>query len=313
MVRINQTRQEYGREIYEANVFTPWFSRDAWYAQRNQSRTAAKRQYITTLIATMHKYASPTPEAGELVSELEFVWDQIKSNPSSSSSSPIQVPSIAHQVHSQSSYPSLGGRVSRARGYTNESGDPRRDSRLRVLSPVSQADEDFGRRYPDVREDEDENEDEEYQEARDEPYSEDNNSDEVYDQHQALREAAEVRPRGGDHNNNYNHNDGKWRRRVEQALTKMTTEIAAMREQMETRALYNKRRSSPWAWLKWLAWISVRQICWDMAILGIILILMRVRGDRRLEQSIRRLWTDRRVKTGRVKLLRRLQLLPILS
>jgi hypothetical protein len=246
---------------------------------------------------------------------LEFVWDQIKSNPSSSSSSPVHVPGISRQVHSQPSYPSLGGRMSRARGYTNESGDPRRDSRLRVLSPVSQADEEFGRRYPEVRDDEDDNEDEEYQEARDEPYSEDNNSDEVYDQHRALREAPETRPsRGGDdHHHHNNHNDGKWRRRVEQALTKMTTEIAAMREQLETRALYNKQKSSPWAWLKWFAWISVRQICWDMAILGVVLLWMRLRGDRRLEQTLWRLWTDRRVRTGRVKLMRSLQLLPILS
>jgi len=53
---------------------------DAWHAQAGLSRTEAKRRYITTLIETMHRYASATPEARELVSELEFVWDQIRSN-----------------------------------------------------------------------------------------------------------------------------------------------------------------------------------------------------------------------------------------
>jgi hypothetical protein len=32
----------------------------------------------------MHEYASQTPEACELVAELEFVWDQIKFNAASS-------------------------------------------------------------------------------------------------------------------------------------------------------------------------------------------------------------------------------------
>ena len=54
-------------------------------------RTEAKRQYIVTLIATMHRYATTTAESRELVAELEFVWNQIKPNSASSSrSSPAQ-------------------------------------------------------------------------------------------------------------------------------------------------------------------------------------------------------------------------------
>lgn len=34
--------------------------RDSWHAQKGLSRTEAKRQYITTLIETMHRYASTT-------------------------------------------------------------------------------------------------------------------------------------------------------------------------------------------------------------------------------------------------------------
>lgn len=290
--------------------------RDAWYAQRNLSRTEAKRQYISTLIATMHKYASPTPEAGELVSELEFVWDQIKSNPSSSdSSSPKQSMGIPHQVRSQPSYPSLGGGRT-SRGYDNGGGERGRDSRLRVLSPVSQADEDFNRSHPVEQDDEDD--EEEYQEARDEPYTEDEgegDEDQMYDQHQALGEDTEMGPSRGrrDRHNNIYHNNGKWRRRVEQALTKMSTEVAAMREQMEARATYNGRRSSVWAWMKWISWVLVRQVFCDLAILGAILLTMRLRGDRRLEERLMRLWRETRMKRARVKIMRRLQLLPMLS
>ena len=55
--------------------------RDAWSANAGLSRTAAKRRYIDTLIATMCIYASGTNEARELINELEFVWDQVKGNP----------------------------------------------------------------------------------------------------------------------------------------------------------------------------------------------------------------------------------------
>ncbi|MCJ1287533.1 hypothetical protein MMC26_006885 [Xylographa opegraphella] len=58
---------------------------DAWSAQHGLSRTTAKRRYISTLIKTMHTYASSTPEARALVAELEFVWDQIRANEASSS------------------------------------------------------------------------------------------------------------------------------------------------------------------------------------------------------------------------------------
>ncbi|MCJ1382356.1 hypothetical protein MMC17_005469 [Xylographa soralifera] len=70
---------------------------DAWSAQHGLSRTTAKRRYISTLITTMHTYASSTPEARALVAELEFVWDQIRANEASSSddSHPSQPPTYA--------------------------------------------------------------------------------------------------------------------------------------------------------------------------------------------------------------------------
>lgn len=58
---------------------------DAWNSQKGLTRTEAKRRYVEALVEIMHKYAN-TPSALELVAELEFVWNQIKSNSSHSSS-----------------------------------------------------------------------------------------------------------------------------------------------------------------------------------------------------------------------------------
>lgn len=59
---------------------------DAWKQQEGLSKTQAKRLYISFLISTMKVYGSGTMEARELLSELEFLWDQIKDvNPSEGS------------------------------------------------------------------------------------------------------------------------------------------------------------------------------------------------------------------------------------
>ncbi|KAF7713120.1 Uncharacterized protein PECH_001660 [Penicillium ucsense] len=339
---------------------------DAWYAQRGLTRTEAKRRYIGTLIDTMHCYASQTPEARELVSELEFVWDQIKYNASSSSSSSplnaVGVPPLSH--HQGSAYGSIGGRLAQSSSSDRyERPDLRandtRDSRLRVLSPVSQPEEEayYRRRRSadalrhdngdDVDEDDDEDEDEEYEEARDSLYEpEEDHDSSTTDTHTHTHTGTEdhshshsnadpqtdSHSHNNDQNHNHNHNpvrrkssfgasDGtslhspdsqdpshprsrRWRRRVEQALTKMTAEIAAVREQMEARTLVHRRRAGIWAWLKWMLWAVVRQIIWDVALLGGLLIWMRMRGDRRLEERLREGWSAVRAKLGRMRGLR---------
>jgi hypothetical protein len=204
----------------------------------------------------MHKYASPTPEARELVSELEFVWDQIKSNPSSSSSSsPLQ--SAHPQLHAQPSYASIGGSRTDIPPRPSAGNNP---SRLRVLSPVSQRDE------------------EEMQRQRDED---------------EAGEFGDTRDRDPDTGMDNEIRNRKWRRRVEQALTKLTAEIAALREQMESnRSIYGpaRRRSGLWAWIKWLVWVAIRQIVWDAIILAAVALWMRWKGDGRLEKRMGVLW-----------------------
>lgn len=336
-----------------ADVYAECEKWDAWYAQRGLSRTEAKRRYISTLIDTMHRYASQTPEARELVAELEFVWDQIKSNTSSSSSSsPMQ--NVGVPPLPQPNYASIGGRLARpiyediiATARDNHSRERNHgDSRLRVLSPVSQPDglyerrgnKDMGDEEAQVLEDEDEEDEdeEEYEEAQDTIYEDDDDNDDDDDDnnnnsnsnsnsqsqensHRFDDDPDEAQSRGrtrglqpataaGDKKHRVvssGERDRRWRRRVEQALTKMTAEIAAVREQMEARALASRRRSALWTWLKWIVWVTLRQIIFDLAILGMVLIWMRIKGDRRLEEKLKVGWSEVKTRLAKLKSLRR--------
>lgn len=64
-----------GYRIEDEGAKKKW---DAWKREEGLSKTQAKRNYILYLIETMRVYASGTLEARELLSELEFLWDQIK-------------------------------------------------------------------------------------------------------------------------------------------------------------------------------------------------------------------------------------------
>ncbi|ODV78492.1 uncharacterized protein CANTADRAFT_22484 [Suhomyces tanzawaensis NRRL Y-17324] len=69
---------------------------DAWKREEGISKTEAKRRYISYLIDTMKIYASGTLEARELLSELEYLWDQIKDlqfNSDEENDHPIPLPS----------------------------------------------------------------------------------------------------------------------------------------------------------------------------------------------------------------------------
>ncbi|KAJ5793716.1 Acyl-CoA-binding protein ACBP [Penicillium paradoxum] len=308
---------------------------DAWYAQRDISRTEAKRRYISTLIDTMHQYASQTPEARELVAELEFVWDQIKYNASSVASSPLNT--VGVPPLSRSAYGSIGSRLAPEKDDRPDRADSdRHDSRLRVLSPVSQPEEgEYYRRRKQSMDDpggrdgqpeEEDEDDEEFEEARDSLYGEQDHDDHASttththtnDTDRSHRKAKRRSTASGISIESGNarsqsgaSNDSRWRRRVEQALTKMTAEIAAVREQMEARALAQRRRSGLWAWLKWMIWVAVRQIVFDIAMLGMLLIWMRVRGDRRVEARLKTGWAAVKARLVKFKLLKMIDI-PIL-
>lgn len=79
-----------------------------------------------------------------------------------------------------------------------------------------------------------------------------------------------------------------WRRTVEQALVKMTAEIAALREQIATgREYQGRKRRSIGRWVAWLIWRVIRHLVTDMVVVAIILLLLRRRKDRRIEDLVR--------------------------
>jgi Acyl CoA binding protein len=220
---------------------------DAWNACAGMSRTEAKRRYITTLIDTMKVYASGTAESRELVGELEFVWGQIKSQ-SGSDEGDVESPTRKleraglKQTESYSSIP-----PGRGLGPSGEEG-----GRLRMLSPVSRGrsgeiieGEDVDSPQPD-REDDAEDEEEDFRDARDgsEGNALDRRKPQENDEYDTVR-------------------NQKWQRRVEAALTEMTAEIAALREQLSDSRSFGtaaRRRGRLWAWMKWLLWAALRQV-----------------------------------------------------
>lgn len=221
----------------------------------------------------MHKYATTTPEARELVSELEFVWDQIKSNSTSSAaSSPGQIERSQGQQITNPSYASIGGPSARGAGRV----DGGSGGGLRMLRPVSDGDEE---------ENEEDEEDEDFVGAR--PGTYDDQDLAVVDARGQSRD-LDVRNR-------------KWRKRVEQALVKMTTEVAALREQIESKNIGNgKRRNGVWAWMVWLVWVSVRHMLLDLTILGIVLVWARRKRDRRVDMGLGLLVQYLREQIGRL-------------
>ncbi len=253
--------------------------RDAWNQQTGLSRTEAKRRYITTLIDAMRKYASPSPDARELVSELEFVWDQVKSNvPSSSSSSPEPSPAARSGLH--------GG------------------TGLRVVRHVAVdgADDDGGRvgRYEEANDSGDE-----FVDAQDSQYDV-SLGNEGRQPQQHPNASALSKPRNTRHPNRSaattNSPDHSWRRRVEQALERMTTEVAALREQLETRRLVPRStRKRLLAWLAAFLWAAAKHFVVDVVLFVLVLLWLRRKKDRRLEGAVRVLLGDAVAQVKKVK------------
>ncbi|KAI9774883.1 MAG: hypothetical protein M1840_000099 [Geoglossum simile] len=239
---------------------------DAWNQHKGLSKTEAKRRYIPTLIDTMHKYASATPDARELVSELEFIWDQIKSNiPSSSASSPIQPHSVPPQ--NPPTYQSI-------------SGD--REPRMNILSPTSEA----------PGGEEDDHEEDEFDDALS-----DVDGKEIDERPDGGLKSSPPLQRPGEMPRNH-----KWRRRVEQALAKVTAEVAALREQIETRRAHKARkRRSLRAWILWTLWFVFKHIIFDAVLLGLLLLRMRGRKDRGVEQALKMIFRSVRESLRRVR------------
>ncbi|RMZ67290.1 acyl binding [Pyrenophora seminiperda CCB06] len=332
-------------------------TRDAWKQQNGLSRTEAKRRYITTLIDTMHKFASPSPDSRELVAELEFVWDQVKSNvPSSSSSSPLRTldhvqPGYSEHELGQSGRAAMGMKNTLEHNRSKRNTAPRYEQAggeeeaspapMRAKSPMSQSEE--------ALEEEEANIDREiFVDAPDSQYNPTSYPDDepslddaaVQTDLQQLMRAEPIpiqtptpapRNRGmvvlgkpiqmpipgfggitpaaagaaapGKDAPKDAAADQKWKKRVEQSLMKMTAEVAALREQLEARRLFAHSAHyrlfrGIWRWLS----ACVRHVAVDVFILGIVLLWMRRKKDRRLEAALSMILGEAVGKMRRVRI-----------
>ncbi|KAL9022088.1 MAG: hypothetical protein Q9185_000706 [Variospora sp. 1 TL-2023] len=230
---------------------------DAWRSQSGLSRTAAKRAYISTLITTMHQYAASTPEARELVAELEFVWEQIKANSevTSGESSPRRAMMMAEEGMG-TPYARLGASRRKIREDEGggrgggQGGGAGKRSGLRVLRPVSDGEEG--------------------------QYEDDDNDENDF--------------AGGLEFKDLDIRNREWRKRIENALIKTSTEVAALREQMESQGGRGRNTygqgGGAWAWMRWLIWAATRQLLADAVMLGLAYLWARRKGYQKIEQGL---------------------------
>ena len=300
---------------------------DAWHACAGMSRTEAKRKYIEALIATMKEYASGTLESRELVGELEFVWGQIRnqsdgsgsgrgadnnSRSGSGGSGPEKRKSSSEEDEEGESPRRSGlkglsgfGSASEARSKSKKSGSSnsrtrlrtRKEeiasdgTRLRVLSPMSP------RNGSDVVEGRD----------ADSLPADSDNEDAEPTQFPASRSSSSRLAA------------------LESQLRHLSTEIAALREQLSANNLLSSSTysASPqyqrlrlhWkmfyraiSWLKYLAVFAVRQVLVGVAILGVLVLrerwLARKRGGMgkgergKVEDWVRERWREWRGTLG---------------
>lgn len=230
----------------------------------------------------MHTYASSTPESRELVAELEFVWDQIKANEASSGS------------ESQNDSPGRdgNGRVDSG-GLSIESrgrmgADDRGRERQRMSSYREERGE-GGQRLSVLR-----------------PFSEEDQDAEENDGHNVAVSEAMV---GSDDDNqldrrrdDFDIRNRKWRRRMEQAMVKLTAEVAALREQIEARrgwSIGRDQRKGLWNWILWFVPAVVRHVTIDLVVIGLVILWRWAKGDPRVREVVKE--ATERLRTIKVK------------
>ncbi|CAK7230790.1 hypothetical protein SCUCBS95973_007692 [Sporothrix curviconia] len=80
----------------------------------------------------------------------------------------------------------------------------------------------------------------------------------------------------------------RWSKMMERAMVKLSAEIAALREQITAgREFRSQREKRTVAWFGWLAWALFKHITVDLFVLALVLLWMRRRKDRRLEDHVR--------------------------
>jgi hypothetical protein len=82
---------------------------------------------------------------------------------------------------------------------------------------------------------------------------------------------------------------GEWRSRVEKALAKMTTEVAALREQLESNRMRRRkgRAKEIGIWVLKILWTLLRHLAVEAVFWGLVFLWMKKRGDRRAEEALK--------------------------
>jgi len=92
---------------------------------------------------------------------------------------------------------------------------------------------------------------------------------------------------GGD-GGEYVKRGDKWSKQMERAIVKLSDQVAALREQISSGREWRARKErSVGAWVGWALWVATKHFVVDAVILGIMLLWMRKRKDRRLEDHVR--------------------------
>lgn len=220
---------------------------DAWNSQKGLSRTEAKRRYIEALIETMHRYAN-TPY-GESPTLSWICLTNTMGTYSDAKELVAELEFVWDQIknNSPNSSDSSPKATSASRRFQQPASGT--EGPMKVLSPMSEQDE-----------------------------------AEMRSQRQMEMEDEEAAEEEIDNSKK----PSRWQRSVEKALTHLSAEVAALREQITTGREWRskKERSFP-SWLKWLAWAITKHLLVDFVVLSIILLWMRRRKDRRLEDLVR--------------------------
>jgi len=264
----------------------------------------------------MRKYASNSPDSKELVDELEFVWDQVKSNVSSSnSSSPVHTHSGLAINRAETSPPAaaptfsfLNRTIKRVGG--NPTMSPKRQSqdlRIHTGSPLSHS------QIDDSTDDDADNE--EFVDAPDSQLAEPGptNPHHTFSEDNKSTNSRNNPPQSGPHDikdvtkhsaskSNSREPTSRWRKRIEGALIKMTAEVAAIREQLEAKSWAKaKTKRGRFEQIAWSIFsFFLKMIAVDLIGLVFILLYLRRKKDGRLEGAIRVLLGDAVAQVQRV-------------
>lgn len=113
------------------------------------------------------------------------------------------------------------------------------------------------------------------------PMSEEDEAEQDYQRRMAT---GDLDDDGGE----YVKRGDRWSKKMERAIVRLSAEIAALREQITTgREWRSKKERSLGAWAGWLLWLILKHLVVDTMITAILLLWMRRRKDRRLEDLVR--------------------------